>query len=78
MEKVNLAGEDRGSQKITGRTVYCAFKGRFCVKIVNEEGNGQENEKESQIEKLFPFSFHIVNYSIHFFFFSTLDLMEAS
>ena len=71
MEKVNLASDYRGSQKITGRTVYCAFKGRFCVKIVYEEGNGQENEKENQIEKLFLFSFH-------FFFFSTLDLMEAS
>ncbi len=77
MEKVNLAGDYRGSQKITGRTFYCAFKSRFCVKIVNEEGNGQENEKENQIEKFFLFSFHIINYSIHFFFFSTLDLMEA-
>ena len=71
MEKVNLAGDYRGIQKITGRTVYCSFKGRFYVEKVNEEGSRQENEKESQIEKRFPFSFH-------FFFFSTLDLMEAS
>jgi hypothetical protein len=71
MEKVNLAGEDRGSQKITGWTVHSAFDGCFCMKKVNEEGNGQENEKENQIEKLFPFSFH-------FFFFSTSDLVEAS
>ncbi len=71
MEKINLASDYRGSQKITGRTVYCAFKGRFCVKIVNEEGNGQKNEKENQIEKFFPSSFH-------FFFFSALDLLEAS
>jgi hypothetical protein len=35
------------------------------VKIVNEEGNGQENEKKNQIKKLFPFSFHIINYNFY-------------
>ncbi len=37
MEKVNLACDYRGSQEITSRTVYSAFKSRFCVKKVNEE-----------------------------------------
>ena len=35
------------------------------MKIVNEEGNGQENEKKNQIKKLFPFSFHIINYNFY-------------
>ncbi len=69
MEKVNLAGDYRGSQKITGRTFYCAFKSRFCVKIINEEGNGQENEKENQIEKFFLFFFILLTTLFTFSFF---------
>ncbi len=62
MEKVNLAGDDRRSQEITCRTDNSTFLGRFCVEKVDAERNGQENEKKCQIEKLFPFSFHIINY----------------
>jgi hypothetical protein len=60
MKKVNLAGDDRGSQEITSRTDNSTFDGRFYVEKVDAERNGQENEKKCQIEKLFPFFFHII------------------
>jgi hypothetical protein len=65
MEKVNLAGYDRGSQEITCRTTNFTFNGRFCVEKVDAERNRQENEKKCQIEKLFPFSLHINNYKFY-------------
>jgi hypothetical protein len=60
MEKINPAGDDRGSQEITCRTTNSTSNGCFCVKKVDAERNRQENEKKCQIEKLFPFSFHII------------------
>ena len=64
MEKVYLASDDRGIQETTSRTVSSTFYGRFCVKKVNQESDGQENKKECQIERFIPFIFHIINYNL--------------
>lgn len=65
MEKVNLTGDNRGSQEMTSRTADSIFNVRFCVKKIDKEGNRQENEKECQIEKAFPFFIHVIDYYIN-------------
>ena len=61
MEKVNLAGGERGTYEVTSRAVICfADKSFFRVEEIDEQGNSQENKKESQIKELFSVSVHFI------------------
>ena len=60
MEKVNLACCDTGIQEVPGRTVIIVPSSFFSMKEVDKQGQKQENEKKSQIEKLNPFYAHVI------------------
>ena len=64
MEKVNLAGIQRGMLEVTGRAVIIAFNSFFSVKKVDGQGDEQENEKKSQVEKLNPLYAHVILYVV--------------
>ena len=60
MEKVNLAGGESGIQEVTGRTVIIVPSSFFSMKKVDKQGDEQENEQKSQIEKLYPLYAHVI------------------
>ena len=64
MEKVNLACCESGIQEVTGRTVIAARISFFCVKKVDKQGDEQENEKKSQVEKLNSLYAHVILYVV--------------
>ena len=64
MEKVNLASCESGIQEVTGRTVIIVPSSFFSMKKVDKQGDEQENEKKSQIEKLYPLYAHIILYAV--------------
>ena len=60
MEKVNLTCCESGIQKVTGKAVIIALSSFFSVKKVDGQGDEQENEKKSQVEKLNPLDAHVI------------------
>ena len=63
MEKVNLACCESGIQEVTGGTVIIFPSSFFGMKKVDEQGDEQENEQKSQIEKLYPLYAHVILYA---------------
>ena len=64
MEKVNLAGSQRGILEVTGRAVIIIRSSFFSVKKVDGQGDEQKNEKKSQVEKLNPLYAHVILYVV--------------
>ncbi len=64
MEKVNLACCESGMQEATGRTVIIVPSRFFSMKKVDKQGDEQENEQKSQIEKLYPLYAHVILYVV--------------